>query len=1001
MFSAVMALIVGTAAVLTVLNLAVTARESSRAAQDSALELFGEASARIRANVELFSGTLATQASAAALFLKDNHARGGSRLEFFTGLLDANPDLLSVYSGHADGDFTQVFSVKDRPAVKQIYRTPPETAYIERAIFRRPDGARIQTWTFLGPALERLDSREETDFEYDPRTRPWYKDAQGAKSTVFTAPYVFSSSGLPGITGARPLASGDGVFGADVSLKQLQDMVARQGVTPGGRVFLMDTEGRLVALPRDDVVVPKGQGLALKPASEAADPTVRALARAFEESKEPVSTTCRTFSMDMNGRPGLACIVSLAGPGSPDLVLALAAPEDDFTAHIRRMARQNMLYTLVFLVLAVPVAWLIARRVARPLAQLGREAARVRALDFSPGEPAATRIEEVRQFAQAFEVMRETIRNHTLALHEKQQSLQRLLDAGLALSAEQDMGRLLELIFRTAKDFGHADGGAVYLLDSDGLSVELVSLRDETAMLGKLTTNPASRVAVDPDIVDLLDTDTVLFHACQAFVEGRNAAASGEGFELFPTGLPGEQDGYAIRSLFTVPLTNRLGKAVGVLQLFNPVDPATGEALALHHPGAGFVEALAAQAAVAQDNWNMVHSLRELFESVIRLTAGAIDAKSPYTGGHCVRVPVLAEMLAQAAHEADCGPLADFALEGEEGWREFTVAAWLHDCGKLVIPEYVADKATKLEALHNRIHEVRARFEILWRDACIDALRQLAGPRADDPDFQASLRERLESLREDFAFVAECNIGGEFMSPERVERLRAIASRTWARHFSDRQGLSQAELDRLPESEAPLPVQEPLLSDRPEQRIARTRAQLWPDELPVKMEVPELLYNLGELHNLCVARGTLTPEDRFKINEHIIQTLAILSQIPFPPALKRVPEIAGGHHETLDGRGYPFRLNAEQLSIEARIVAVADIFEALTASDRPYKKAKTLAEALGIMRRMRDDRHIDPDLFEVFLRSGLHVRYAERFLMPWQNVPVDVEALLRQDARGG
>src|SRR5690606_19144171 len=145
-----------------------------------------------------------------------------------------------------------------------------------------------------------------------------------------------------------------------------------------------------------------------------------------------------------------------------------------------------------------------------------------------------------------------------------------------------------------------------------------------------------------------------------------------------------------------------------------------------------------------------------------------------------------------------------------------------------------------------------------------------------------------------------------------------------------------------------------------------------------------------------VRRGTLTVEERFKINEHIVHTLVMLSTLPFPRALQQVPDIASNHHEKLNGGGYPRRLNAEQLSVPARIMAIADIFEALTAADRPYKTAKTLSESIAIMMRMAKEQHIDAELFRLFLATGVYRRYAEQFLQPQQIDEVDVAACLAE-----
>jgi HD-GYP domain-containing protein (c-di-GMP phosphodiesterase class II) len=406
------------------------------------------------------------------------------------------------------------------------------------------------------------------------------------------------------------------------------------------------------------------------------------------------------------------------------------------------------------------------------------------------------------------------------------------------------------------------------------------------------------------------------------------------------------------------------------------------------------IQALASQAAVCVERTQLLEAQQQLIDSMITLLAGAIDAKSPYTGGHCARVPELALMLARAAEESREGPLANFKLGNEDAWREFRIGAWLHDCGKITTPEVVVDKATKLETNYNRIHEVRTRFEVLLRDARIAWLEGVIKGE-DRAQLEATYKQREAQLQEDFAFVAECNLGGEFMGPELVERLRSIGGQTWKRHFDSSLGLAWEERSRHRQLLQKLPVEESLLADKPCHLIPRSSEEVPDARYGFKMEVPEHLYNLGELHNLSVSRGTLTDEERYKINEHIVQTIIMLETMPFPPNLSRVAEYAGTHHETLDGKGYPRKLTAEQLSVPSRIMAIADIFEALTASDRPYKKAKTLSQSIEILAGFRDRNHIDPDLFDLFLRSGIYQSYADLYLLPEQNDGVDVESYLR------
>jgi HD-GYP domain-containing protein (c-di-GMP phosphodiesterase class II) len=384
--------------------------------------------------------------------------------------------------------------------------------------------------------------------------------------------------------------------------------------------------------------------------------------------------------------------------------------------------------------------------------------------------------------------------------------------------------------------------------------------------------------------------------------------------------------------------------------------------------------------------------IEALFTAITKLLPGAIDAKSPYTGGHCKRVPVVAEMLATAAHESNKAPFADFTMNTNDKWREFTTAALLHDCGKVTTPEYVVDKATKLETIYNRIHEIRMRFEVLLRDAEIDTFRRRLDGNTDETALQDELERTRKEISDDFEFLATCNIGGEFMADEKIERLERIAARTWMRHLDDRLGISQDEAALKSTQPSPrLPVVEHVLADKPEHVIPRANPDPFEGNIyGFNMTVPEHQYNLGECYNLSIRKGTLSPEDRFKINEHIIQTIIMLKQLPFPENMKHVAEIAGAHHETMIGTGYPRGLKKEEMSIPARIMAIADIFEALTAADRPYKKPKTVNDALRIMSFMRNDQHIDADLFDLFLQSGVYRTYAEQFLDPGQIDAVDI-----------
>ena len=584
---------------------------------------------------------------------------------------------------------------------------------------------------------------------------------------------------------------------------------------------------------------------------------------------------------------------------------------------------------------------------------------------------------------------------------DNEQRYRTLIDLGIALSAERRHDRLMELILKGAKSMTCADGGTLYTMTEarDALQFEIMLNDTLNVAMGGTTGTP---IPFYP--LKLYSEDGSPNHknvASYCALEGKTVniadAYNAELFDFTGTKSFDSKTGYRSKSFLTVPLKNRDGIVIGVLQLINAREP-DGSVIEFSAEISPLIEALASQAAVAMDNSNLIHAQKRLFQAFIKLFASAIDAKSPYTGGHCIRVPILTEMLTRAASEQTDGPFADFS-PSEEEWYELQIAADLHDCGKVTTPEYVVDKATKLETIYNRIHEIRTRFEVLKRDATIECLEKIAAG-GDETQLKSQLQETMKTLDEEFTFVAECNVGGEFMAPEKIDRLQKIAERTWVRTLDDRLGISQDESRYRAENEPPPPVVEHVLSDKPWHLVPHEKS-VNPERYlaeGIKVAPPEHRFNRGELYNLGISRGTLTSEDRFLINDHIIQTIFLLKALPFPKSLAKVPEIAGGHHEKMDGSGYPKKLKRDELSIPARVMAIADIFEALTAADRPYKKFKTLSEAIKIMSFMVKDQHIDPDLFQLFLSSGVWKRYADEYLLPEQVDAVDISVYLKKAA---
>lgn len=420
---------------------------------------------------------------------------------------------------------------------------------------------------------------------------------------------------------------------------------------------------------------------------------------------------------------------------------------------------------------------------------------------------------------------------------------------------------------------------------------------------------------------------------------------------------------YITNSVLTIPLVSRKNEINGVVQYVNAKDP-NGKDIPFSVESQRVLIFLSNLLSMIVENRKLRESYGHLLESFIEVIARAIDAKSPYTGSHCQNVPVITRMLATAAVQEETGPLANFEMSSEE-WYALHIASWLHDCGKLTTPEYIVDKATKLETIHNRIHEIRNRFEILRRDAHIDYLKKrLAGLDSQDV-LQAEFLARVQKLEDDYDFIAKCNLGDNPLFDSDIKRLKEIAEVKFNRYFSRIKGLSWAELDYIKDKEAfDNPAIENLLQDGDYKMFNG--------------------YNQGEVYNLSISRGTINKEEREKINEHIIVTIDMLKALPFPKSLSKVVEYAGSHHERIDGKGYPNGLTGSEMSVPAKVIAIADIFEALTASDRPYKATKKLSEVLQIMQDMKNTGHLDPDLYRVFITNKIYLEYAKQYMLPDQ-----------------
>ncbi|TGD71185.1 transporter substrate-binding domain-containing protein [Mangrovimicrobium sediminis] len=958
-------------------------------------------------------------------------------LDTFIQVLRNNPLLYGIYVGRADGSFHEVINLDAGDAIRSRLLALPEDRWVVIRVSDTGNGRR-RAYQYLDAQLKERASRDEaTDF--DVTQRPWYRQAIDSGKTEATAPYLFEQSGEPGRTIARRLVGGDAVVGVDMTLRTMSGFLNERQASRDSTLYLYTDEGVVIASSERDA-----SATSYIPLPEL---SLSREDRAYLESLGPLTVSNELdwppFDYTQGGEPRgysvdvMRLIARLLGlqlrfvngynwqelvgqfeQGNIDLLQSVILTEQNAALGLPGRAYT----TLPFAVLTRPgpgtlgeLAQLSGARLAIPAGWSVIPMIRETYPGITIVETRSTReaIEKVLN-GKAYAALDNEIILRYIVEHYFIDGVDIHTDLALGFDDPPQqlhvlvpprLERLRKLLDRAIAAIGPAQQQA---LAERWLDFEA---RQRSARSEVVPSDQLVAIARDPSrwgslVPTVIDGEEYLVYATKT--DHDDATSTFVGI-LTPTRAVMAPYMHKVKIgilatagflLVLLPLSWFFANPIvrPVRQLADENDKIRRREFEQVQRVRSHVKELDE---LSESMVRMVTSIREyeasqreLMDAFIRLIAQAIDDKSAYTGGHCERVPELALMLAHAASDSQAPPFDSFRLEGEDAWREYRIAAWLHDCGKITTPEHIVDKGSKLETIYNRIHEVRMRFEVLARDAEISYWERLHQHPEQQAQLLVELQATQQALQEEFRFVAECNVGGEFLDDAARERLLAIAARTWQRRFSDRLGLSPVEELRLRGDEPALPVTEPLLADRPEHIIERERPAQYPPEYGIDMDIPEHLYNLGELYNLSISRGTLTAEDRFKINEHMISTIKMLESLPFPEGLKNVPRYASTHHETMRGSGYPRKLSGEQLSIPERILAVADVFEALTAADRPYKKAKPVSVAIDILHRMVEDRHIDRDCFELFLRSGVYRQYASTYLQPAQVDEVDISKYL-------
>nr|WP_086938260.1 HD domain-containing phosphohydrolase [Thaumasiovibrio occultus] len=837
--------------------------------------------------------------------------------------------LTAAYIGDQRGDFYLVRALRNE-AMRAQFSAPTDTAYMVSTVTAGKGNIR-----FFDRHLQPLQDGINRSYPFDPRTRPWYRSAQEKQALIVTEPYPFFSGQDVGVTFAQPSPDGTKVAGVDIALSQLGHHLNSDVFSASTQMLLLDDQYRILATNGQHDYATEHSGRNLLSLSEFGEDNHPAIAAMVSQ------TQAGEYYFEAQAKQWIGRVSDLPVVQS-EFHLMVISPVSELFAAAERGRLLAIVVSLLVMLASVPIAFYLSRVISRPLKSLKKQTETITAFHFEQAASVDSRVLEVYQLSNATQCLQ----NH----------IAQFAEVSTIVGQETNFEQLKIRYLKELLQFIGMNHAGMYL--SEG---------DELILSAEIEANEFMPLIIDDSaqspLLDEITKATKDKHVYSGWMKHLHQEVT-----------------YLIS-----PMVTRDERVMGVLVFYS----MEAKVVSPHLPP--FFEALSSVMTVAIENRQLAEQQKSLMYAFIRLIAQAIDAKSPYTGAHCERVPELTRMIAKAAQAKNKGPFADFSLTDEQ-WEELFVASWLHDCGKITTPEHIVDKATKLETIHDRIHEIRTRFEVIKRDEIIQYWRAKAEGKTPN---KTELTQKLQQINDDYVFVAHCNQGGEFLSDKDAARLDKIATRTWQRTLSDRVGLGHMALARYQGEEPTLPVTEQLLSDKPEHCIKRLDSAAAARH-GFSLQMPELEQNMGELYNLKISRGTLNEEERYKINDHIIQTILLLESLPFPDHLSQVPEIAGGHHEKVDGTGYPRGLTKAQMPATARMMAVADIFEALTASDRPYKKGKSLSEALNIMAKMVEQQHIDADIFQLFVESGVYSEYARKFINPSQVDVVRESDLLRQ-----
>ncbi|MCE4936614.1 HD domain-containing phosphohydrolase [Aliivibrio fischeri] len=862
-------------------------------------------------------------------------------------LLKLNNHVSTYRITYPNGDWFGVGIIENQSLRKELNAPPSARFYFIDV----PLGTKVtSTIYFYDKTSKLIDSLIFKLQKNDPRNEDWFKNST-VHQTILSKPRYFNAVNQFGLT-IHQKADNDVVVSADLLMFKVDEVLKSTSNHSSSIRVLYDEESIVYASNYNAHTEINNQAVMLKDIfNQSAMAALQQLhldqeIQRYQHNNE--DWYGKIFSVPINQQRTL------------NLLVAVKASELLSSASVIR--NQTILWSFLVLCLSIPCVYFVSQRISKPIKQATEQARLISKFDFSQLKQSPTKILEIDNLNKSVTSMKSAIENY--------------FNLTNTILEEHEIDDLIQIIGRNTANAAEAAGAYLYLINDDETHIEphfawrANTQNEDISGLKRYSLD-------DKEIAKNLEYILVKKKPFEDLSIQKLDINEQEKLGLK------DEDTWSL----TFPLFTKGKQTIGAMVLVFDIKNSE----AIRNDKFDYFESLINFTAIALHGRKMLQNQKDLLESFIQVMASAIDTKSPYTGNHCQKVPVLTQWLAEVADQSSSPKFKHFTLNNVQK-EELRIASWLHDCGKITTPEHVVDKATKLETIYNRIHEIRTRFEVLKRDVEIKQWKE-AFKQELPQENKEKLQNEWQKLDDEFTFIAKMNVGDEFLSEKDAAQIQEISQRTWTQTLDSSLGLSWEEKERLNNSDVQqVPLTVNLLQDNLFHLISREMNL--PHDKRFTLQPTQYENNLGEIYNLLIQRGTLNNEERFVINNHIIQTIQMLEALPFPKTMKDIAKIAGGHHEKMNGTGYPMGLTSEQMPLTAKMMAIADIFEALTSHDRPYKKAKTLTESLNIMRFMAKDQHIDSDLFDLFLTSGLYKKYADAYLKPEQCDDIDIEKFL-------